>query len=406
MPETNLFENAQFNDTVEFRNAFRMIHRGWSEFLDSMELSVAYVILDRTLGWGKEWEVITIPQIVNGVHGEDGACYSRGARVGFSKAGQAIKRLLSLDMVFSEPLPHNKFRYSINLNWQSMAYRVPRNPVKSAAIRLPGPLPDKALPVARQRAALCDVKCKKNNNKEEQYLTSLTGPSPVESVIQQTIQRHTDRTKNEVKSALSEKTPKAGQCLVIFRNAFRSTFPDVHPTQKQHDGAILARYGKKWAKSGHPDTFGVFLQWCVENWRAICHTHFRRMQSVPQFPAVGFFIALSNRFEEAYAGRAEMHRKLSMTTTEHHIDRLTSQGVPEEIAKEEIAGRRGLADRETELAQREARLIKREAELKKAQEQPTARARPRPLVPVVPRPPEAVQAEWENMPTSFGEYRP
>lgn len=77
-----------------------LVIRVWMPELSSSEFAVLMFIFDRTIGWGKGFEVILARHIVSGVHGrKNGRTYSRGTGLSKSTIQRALKRLEARDLL-------------------------------------------------------------------------------------------------------------------------------------------------------------------------------------------------------------------------------------------------------------------------------------------------------------------
>src|SRR6476659_7106694 len=106
------------------------IWRVWKPGLSAEELVVVLMIADRTIMWGKVWEVITLEQFTNGVYNRD--CterYSPGT--GFSRKGviRILQRLLRTGAILrmDGETPTSPVCYAINTKWvPKMKLKLPK----------------------------------------------------------------------------------------------------------------------------------------------------------------------------------------------------------------------------------------------------------------------------------------
>lgn len=76
------------------RLVLRIIDNGWSAELDPTEHAVVRFIADRTIGFKKVYERVTVRQICNGIMTRDGRWVHRGIKISESTAKRTINRLL------------------------------------------------------------------------------------------------------------------------------------------------------------------------------------------------------------------------------------------------------------------------------------------------------------------------
>src|SRR5947207_2303199 len=91
-------KELDLRDLVFFRDFHRMISRYWKPHLSAAEYSVLDMIVDRTLGWGKLWELISLSHFVRGVWSDE-ITYSDGTGLGKRTIQRAIITLLKKGVI-------------------------------------------------------------------------------------------------------------------------------------------------------------------------------------------------------------------------------------------------------------------------------------------------------------------
>ena len=106
----------KLSDPVFYRDWHELVIRNWAAELTGNELSVVFFVLDRTLGWGKEWEVITYPQLTDGVKSRDGKIICRGLKMGAATARRVMVSLVEKGVILREEICGG-YKYSLNYEW-------------------------------------------------------------------------------------------------------------------------------------------------------------------------------------------------------------------------------------------------------------------------------------------------
>lgn len=102
---------------------FNYIVRYWFHHLTALERLAVIFIYDRTWGWNKEWEEITVNQFTQGlVRCNEGTWVSYAAPFSKDRTGaqKVIKRLVDKGVIFRRPVPNDSrgmIEYSLNIDW-------------------------------------------------------------------------------------------------------------------------------------------------------------------------------------------------------------------------------------------------------------------------------------------------
>lgn len=100
-----------------YRDLHRHISRYWKAYLTAAEYSVLDMIFDRTIGWGKLWERISLNQFEGGVWTKT-TVYSDGTNLSKRTIQRAITSLLKNRLVLAQTTKGSAAKYAINLAWK------------------------------------------------------------------------------------------------------------------------------------------------------------------------------------------------------------------------------------------------------------------------------------------------
>jgi DNA-binding transcriptional ArsR family regulator len=105
-----------------YHNEFlKVLMREWSPYMTHAAYSLLLMIFDRTVGWRKQWERITLMHFEKGVGDRDGNMYHGGT--GMSR--RTIQRHLRLLIESGAILKREDNEYSINIKWEPRLITVP-----------------------------------------------------------------------------------------------------------------------------------------------------------------------------------------------------------------------------------------------------------------------------------------
>jgi hypothetical protein len=108
------------HNVLFFRDLHRYISRYWMAHLTAAEFSVVDMVLDRTFGWGKLWEYISLNQFVHGVSSH-GKVFSNGTGMSKRTVQRAVRRLQASRTIFSKKAKGDLSRFALNLIWEPQA---------------------------------------------------------------------------------------------------------------------------------------------------------------------------------------------------------------------------------------------------------------------------------------------
>lgn len=105
-----------YTDWAFQRDVLILIVRVWARDLSLLEFSGVMFVYDRTLGWGKEWEVITRDQACGGVWSRDGLKpYAAPITRNRNRACTVLARLVAKGFL-RRKAKGRFFMYSLNLD--------------------------------------------------------------------------------------------------------------------------------------------------------------------------------------------------------------------------------------------------------------------------------------------------
>jgi hypothetical protein len=97
-PESKISKQSRFKlNTLTFQDVMRM----YSRFLTPSQLVVLLFIMDRTVGWGKRWEIITHQHFLVGIPSpeEDHDYYAGPLKMSLNTLKSALKFLIANRLV-------------------------------------------------------------------------------------------------------------------------------------------------------------------------------------------------------------------------------------------------------------------------------------------------------------------
>lgn len=114
-----------------------VILRYWFHHLTALERLAVMFIYDRTLGWNKEWETITIEQFTKGVFGyckdtDKFECFAAPFTRDRTRAQNVLKGLVEKGVIFRREIPNHPkgmIEYSLNIDWRVPPVPVPKRVV-------------------------------------------------------------------------------------------------------------------------------------------------------------------------------------------------------------------------------------------------------------------------------------
>jgi len=112
----------KYNDWMFGRDTLREINRKWKHDLTIYEWGAVVFVFERTIGWNKKWERISLRQFAQGVFGKDGTSYAAPFISCASRAGKTLDRLVERGAILRRySKSHDQAReYAINTKWKPL----------------------------------------------------------------------------------------------------------------------------------------------------------------------------------------------------------------------------------------------------------------------------------------------
>ncbi len=122
-PEVNL------RSPVYYREWTQKIIRYWLPVLSAPEALVLLMVFDRTIGWGKEWELITVWQFEYGLEitkpNQKTYRYSGGIPIKRTAIKNALRSLVEKKCLLTSVNNWGKL-YAINFEWRPEMLAIPK----------------------------------------------------------------------------------------------------------------------------------------------------------------------------------------------------------------------------------------------------------------------------------------
>jgi len=386
-----------FGSASNYRQWHQYILRCWTPLLDLEQLAIVTFVFDRTVGWGKEWERIPLKHFTDGVYSEKGEMYSPGCGVPRS----TLMRRLAI--LVGGPLDRKgKNHYRINFEWKPMNLRPPKRLQEDGDDEEKVPEWDSSGPRVGPKKSPSGTPnkskrkiCKRKNSHTPQ---DGGGMERLKKIIDAGMERAVEKREQKLTKQRSKPVPTLNGLRLCWDVAVEKAnhLPISHT---RTDWVALQAYGKRWKKNNRDTPFAEYLEWLISHWKYLMAVHFKWMKQEPPplSPVSRFVIAFAKNFEKAWHERREIARKLKMTSREELIDRMISQGYPEEVAKQEADDRLGLTEQRAEIEKSRRKLDKAKWAAKTAEvEERRAAARKRRARPRTQKQKAGPFGEWEE----------
>lgn len=350
--------------------------REWSIGLSAIQRLALMFVFDRTLGWGKEWEYITLDHCTKGIVAEDGTVYAAPFTSNKQTARKALTELEAMGYlrVQESPIVGRPKRYSLNFNQVEAYMRVPKrlkNKITGDSEKGTGSAesdtnitqsgvqkwsaegfisePPLGCKSGLQRDILRIYK------KKPKGKTKISDAEPAPQVSEkENLERAVIKVQTFAKSRLSEKKmkggrncrkdgtgflPKQSNVALFWRELWTEHFPDTPleamPLVSQK---ILWQYWRSWTESRGTGEFLEYLTWIFENWNALRLGSFSWMTNFPKAPSVRLVTSAKLRhvFEEAYKAREAIALWRKLEPHERKLRELVENGMDPDKAREVV----------------------------------------------------------------------
>ena len=342
----------------------RWMTRQWKRHLSFSESSLLDFIFDRTVGWGKEWESISLRHMQDGFDHDLAHCASKGTGLSTQACVNGLRRLCALGVLRKlEGQGRAATKYAVNFDWtpdcntptyQQAMLKIPKRLQQEGGQTPRSTLPSRAHPSTKLR-----YKREKGEEIEGELATQAGKPSdvPLPSRLASIVSEVKRQGEQRAEKAKADSRFSVQSLQAIFQNEWSSAFPETPVVAwKQHEGFALKQWGARYQASTKA-SFSELFAWCVSRWRQVMAHDFKTFKNAPAFPAVGFMVKFSERFQDAYARRAELERRASMTERDTAIARARDKGMDEEAAERHADERLGLQEQKDAITRERRRLL-------------------------------------------------
>ena len=308
---------------VTYRDANQKIQRVWGHYLPAPAQAIVSMIFDRTFGWSKEREIISLRQIKEGVFSRSGDLIHGGTGLGERTSAKWLSLLVEAGAVFryAAPAGCGPDTYALNMEWTPgpLPQSKPRTNRtftidKAMGLRKPKRLQEGAEPPQKLHPTPAKI-APKERVMIKKPLAKISNPPPMAGAgsvdlgiddVLGAIARKSEQRKNARLSQTYERVPAQKILGPLFNNLLLESHPDALPLTGK-DVVVLSRQCRQWVKAtGKPfDEMLAFLRYVVKKWYALRSTNFANMTSFPEHPAVRFIFAggMQPAFWAAYRDR-------------------------------------------------------------------------------------------------------
>lgn len=342
----------RYRDWEFAREALRKVLRVWSLEFSSLELRTALFVYDRTLGWGKEWEVITTEQASDGVWSEAGECYAAPITKDKARARAALKKLVDKGFLYRRA-KDKTYEYSLNLDDMKVPKRLKegvRNRISEGCeIALFTGAKSHSKEYIKRREA------KYNMCASASHSASLAadGIEEARNSVERIMVRSKARAEAKKKSGKFERCANGSQSgFVPFKNVLPIIWVDMHKKYFPEASRsaipavtlkILHSYAKNWTHLRTSGEFLEYLEWVFANWQTLKAGPFSWMSAFPIAPSARIIVNSKLRvlMEEAFQHREWWSQWSKMDEYERKVEHLVAhkgmdRDKAESIAKKEI----------------------------------------------------------------------
>lgn len=386
----------KYRDWEFARAALRQILRVWALDFSALELRTALFVYDRTIGWGKQWEVITSEQASNGVWNDDGECWAAPITRDKGRARAALQSLVDAGYL-TKRQKGKSFEYALNLEMKvPKRLKTAQNDTQEGGrnrIFEGGDFASKRGAISPPKEYFVEIREAKDNIC---VVASLDAGTPVLETVRQAneiarsvVVRSRQRQDKRKKQGKFERRAKDGteSGFVPFKSALAAIWVDLYRTKFPQEAitplpAITLRivylYAKNWTLLRQDGEFLDYLTWIFTNWSMLRSGPFKWMQDFPLTPAPRILVSTKLRplIEEAYQQKDWWSRWAKMDEYERRVQHLTVNKGLDRSKAESIAKREtGFRDEIEAIKQERRKLELAALRVKQAYEQERAALR-------------------------------
>lgn len=349
-------QRDNYKDWEFARNALRKILRDWAFRLSAVELRAAMFVYDRTIGWGKEWEVITSEHATVGVWSADGECWASPISKNKNRARMLLQTLVEKQFLHRRS-KGNKYEYSLNLDDMKVPKRLKNDENQHDLGGRNRPFKgDENDPF---RGTLSAPKEYYIERREAKRNSCASAPHRADPPVEDEVKRITEITRSVIASSASRLAKKkrqgkfersANSGFVPFRSALALHWVSIHKEFFSDMAVsplsaislrILHSYAKNWTQLRDTGEFLEYLQWIFQNWAVLRSGPFKWMQDFPLTPSIRIIVNSKLRpfIEEAYQQRQWWEKWSKMDEYERRVHHLTTNKGVDRSKAEQIAKR-------------------------------------------------------------------
>lgn len=351
---------SKINDWQFIREVHRQMVRDWFRHLTALQRLAILFVYDRTLGWGKEWERITMDQCSGGIYGSDGQCYAAPFTSCRKRASEVLRSLIDIGLLRVEYRGKDRAgRYAINFNWriETDGMKLPKR-LKDGGENAPLIGAETPLSMGAKTPLLRGGKERVvNNNTTDADRVRGDSRREIEETILQVKFRSRTRAASKKadgrfhRSDASGFVPTRAALAVAWRELWLQHYTDtpLEPLAAS-SRAILHGYWKSWVESRTTGEFSDYLEWLFTNWNAIRVGTFSWMTSYPKAPAIRMIVSAKLRpyLEEAYREKEAIAIWRKLEPHERKMRELVENGMDpdkaQEVVEREFATKKELAE--------------------------------------------------------------
>lgn len=316
--------NATLRNPIEFREWWKVLMRVWRPDFTRSEFLVACFVFDRTAAWGKEWEVITPTQMLEGVIGQDGTVYAPGLQMSAPTIHKAVSGLLAKTALLRRRAG-TRWAYALNYEYRPTDTQKPMPlpvPKRLAAggkckeiLQKPPQKCKETLPINRENNK-CFAKDRPADGGLSPKLLAKVN-AQIDALAAATMQNAAEKRKAK-QLAMTDTG-----CMTMWQDACMAAMPkEIHLSLTKTDNVILRRYlSRKFGRNGAEA--GRFIRWVADRWLTIREEKFGWMNNTPpSVPSIRFLVRFADQFEDAWNDRERIERLASMSVRDREVDRM------------------------------------------------------------------------------------
>lgn len=348
-----------YRDWTFAKEALQLIVRKWNWDLSPHEFRAVIYIYDRTIGWGKEWEAITLDHAYLGVWNDD-QTENWGAPIASNKAraSELLKTLADKGYIYKRKRGCLS-EYSLNLDTMKVPKRLQictQERGDTSVVLGVTLLKEKGDTSVTQRvSSIKEEIFDKKKSSHNEVVAGVEKEDPLSEIRYATtkivdaskVNRDRKKKSKGVFVRRANETgfvPFRGMFPVIWKDMNSSFFPDFEVGPIPHLSLnIIHSYAIAWTNNRKTGEFMEYLNWVFQNWSALGAGVFGWMSEFPLSPSVRIITSKKLRgfIEEAYQKKEMWDAWRKMDEYERKVYHLVNvKGMDSEkaakVAKKEV----------------------------------------------------------------------